>query len=215
MKPKETKKPKIPIDKKTGLQVNTPAWWDVKCGRYVAAGNMRCRPLEFREAARFCKSPILEVGPAMGEFAAFLAPNDQWLGVELGSSLVGLSRERHPRYPTIRGDFLRIGAGWHGAFETIVAMQVLEHFPPTSEDKNDAVHFMKQVQLIARHRFVFSVPRGKPTPSARDGDGHLIGWEDNDELKAWLLKHDRTKSAVVEFFEGAANHICGVMIWGA
>jgi hypothetical protein len=55
---------------------------------------------------------------------------------------------------------------------------------------------------------IFSVPRGKPGPSARKDDGHLIGWTDEDELEKEFGKY-----GTVFFWQGADNHICGEIKW--
>lgn len=182
-------------------EVNTPEWWDMKGAKYVGKNDMRNRPDEFKMAAQWCIGPVLEIGPALGEFSNYLPDYVQYVGLDCSDYLVEKARERHKSRLFLRGSVLKLGDHWEKAFETTVAFQVLEHF--TKPDFEEA---LRRIVMVTRKRVLLGVPRGMPSPSSRKNDGHLIGWK-NDEA----FEKDISKYGEVEFFKGAENHICAIL----
>lgn len=191
-----------PVVKKTSKPLlNSPQWWDIKGEKYLRASDLRERPDEFRTGAFYCTGPVLEVGSAFGRFADYLPCDTQYVGVELSAMMCARARRDRPWRVFLCGDFWRMGRTYYGAFSTVCAFQVLEHY-------KDVERTVKRLRLFARDRLVFSVPRGLPTKEARE-NGHVIGWEDEAALHAALEKFGQ-----MEFWRGRENHICGTLTWG-
>lgn len=198
-------KGRLPKDKQ-GNPVNTPKWWDGKGKKYNRASDMRNRHDEFAVAADKTKGSIMEIGSAFGAFSMYLFGDQQYIGVEISKYLIDRARELHPATIFIHGNFLKMGQTWHEAVETIAAFQVMEHFL-------DLKPYLQKIQKIARSRYVFSVPRGKPKPNIIRADGHVNWWKDEKQLTEELVEASLYKNCKVDFFEGRKYHICGVMTW--
>ena len=181
--------------------LNSPAWWDEKGQKYVAKNDLRDRPHEFEIAAEWCTGSVIEIGPALGAFSAYLPDNVQYLGVDCSKYLVAEARKRHPNRIFVEGSVLKLGEHWKKAFGTAVAMQTLEHF--TRPDFEEA---LRRMVMVARDRLIVSVPRGMPSPSDRKNDGHLIGWLDDRDFGLDLSRYGE-----VVPIRGAENHICAVL----
>ena len=182
------------------LPMNSPEWWRSKHQGYAAKQDNRNRPNEFRALSRFCLGPVVEIGPAFGAFAEYLPPSMAYLGVDLASADV--AQRMHPERMFATGDIFKLAGALRGTARTVVAMQFIEHF----EAPEDALNVCR---IIARDRLVFSVPRGLPTPSNRKGDGHLCGWESEDDMRPLLEAY-----GAVTFIDGMpANHIGGLIDW--
>jgi len=182
-------------------EVNSPAWWDMKGRKYVEKNDLRDRPGEFEIAAEWCIGPVLEIGPALGEFAKYLPDYMHYVGVDCSDYLVEEARRRHGTRVFVRGSVLKLGDHWAKAFGTTVAFQVLEHF-----DRKDFEEALRRMVMVTRKRLLLSVPRGMPSPSARRDDGHLIGWRDDEEFAK-----DIGRFGEVQTFGGADNHICAIL----
>jgi len=180
--------------------LNSSDWWDMKGEKYLRNGDYRERFDEFLIASREAVGSVMEIGPAFGRFAKFV-PSRQYIGIDISARMTQLAREQDQHHIFITADFLNLDAGWHGAVDTVVAFQFLEHF----ERPEQVVALIKKV---ARRRFVFSVPRGPVHPSAYKNDGHLIGWEDETEMASLLQPFGS-----VSFWQGADNHICGTIVF--
>ena len=181
---------------------NSRAWWQHKHQRYQERGDLRERADEFRVLAAWCRGPVIEVGCAFGAFSRYLPAECGYLGLDIGG--VARAREMNPGRIFVDGDVFAVAPFLAGAAETVVAMQFIEHFEAP-------VVALDVLRKISRRRLVFSVPRGEPSPSQRSakGDGHMIGWRDEDAMLPLLSPYGR-----VEFVAGAQNHISGIVDWG-
>lgn len=187
------------------MQVNSSEWWDSMVEGYESNQDYRNRPNEFDALARYITGgPVLEIGPAFGEFSRYLAPDLQYLGMEISPRLAEEARKRHPDKLFVCADIARIGVKhWAKAFQHTVACQVLEHF-----DRETFCTVMEKLCGMTRESIIFSVPKGMPSPSQRKGDGHLIGWE--DELD--LMKDFSAFGEVSLLCGMPENHLCGQVI---
>jgi len=186
------------------MRVNTKDWWELKAHKYINKKDDRDRPDEFKRAVQKIKgNTVLEIGCAFGRMIKYI-PNDiKYTGIDISKTLIAKARENYPTVDFIEDDILKIDGHWDKRFDTVMAFQVLEHF-----DKETFHKLMQKIKNIAKHNLIFSVPRGMPSESAENNDGHLIGWEDEIDLGMELGKYGKVK-----YFKGADNHICGEVIW--
>jgi len=186
--------------KRHGL--NSPGWWRQHVHRQLARGDLRDRPAEFKVAAAHCGSPVLEVGPSFGTFTKYLKPGTQYLGVDISPDYVREARKRFPEHKFLCADILSMGRRWYGAFDTAVALQVLEHF-----ERPELV--MDKLYHLARRRLVFSIPKGLYSPADRQANGHVApGWKDALAVESWF-----SRWGAVTLLDGADNHWTGMVDW--
>jgi len=186
------------------MQLNSAEWWETKAQKYKDKSDARDRPGEGRTAASLVTGTVLELGSAFGHFSAYLKKSTQYLGIDISKVLVDEARKNYPGRLFVQANVTNFSLRqWGKCVDHVCAFQVLEHFK--SEDLHKLLTLLSG---ISRKSLIFSVPRGKPSPSALKNDGHLIGWTDEAELSAEFGKYGD-----VSFWEGADNHICGEVKW--
>ena len=186
------------------MQLNSAEWWETKAQKYIGKSDARDRPGEGRIAAQLVTGSVLELGSAFGHFSSYLPKSTQYLGIDISEVLVTEARKNYPDRVFVQANVTKFSLRqWAKCVDHVCAFQVLEHF--TSEDLHS---LLKILAGISRKSLIFSVPRGKPGPSARKNDGHLIGWTDEEELSKEFSKYGE-----VSFWAGADNHICGELKW--
>ena len=180
---------------RTDAAVISNKWYDNIAKRFLKKGERRDRPKEFEAAAKFCKGKIIEFGCMFGEFTKYLPEDATYLGVDISTTAVAEAMRSFPGRDFIVDD-LRT---WAAEGDTVVAMQVIEHF--------ETAEIAGILSKIAP-RCVFSVPRKALTKIDRIESQHLVGYEDDaafsEAFRPW---------GTVEYFEGVADHICGVITW--
>lgn len=188
---------------KTHYRVNSKDWWDAKGKRYEQKGDLRNREEDAVPAAKRICSPVLEVGSAFGSFLKYLGPDVCYMGIEISEYMVARARAICHDGLFVQGDFLEMDEKWYGAFATVCAFQVIEHFPNSNM-------FLEKAMKLARHNLVFDVPRGLPTGADQVNEGHIIGWKDED-----AVIEDFDRFGRVSFWKGAKHHICGELVFSA
>jgi len=185
------------------LRVNTPQWWNMKGRGYDSKGDRRCSPDEYKPVVRRCESPVLEIGSAFGALRKFLPLPWSYVGVEISEYMVNIARKEYPHDTFIHGDIRLIGKHLTGAFNTVVALQVLEHFQRPER-------ILTLLREIATKRLVFSVPNDGFNKVRLEDDGHVSWWKtENDVRQAW------GRFGEITFFKGPKNHHCGVIEWAS
>lgn len=183
-------------------RLNSPEFWEEKGRRYAARNDMRDRIFEFTEAAKHCIGPVLEVGSAFGGFTQYLSEDMQYVGIDFSRYMVARARLRFPRRIFLVANGAKFGPAWHGAFQTVAAFQFLEHFEKPTE-------VVTMLRKVAQRRLIFSVPRGQPTHSAHFHDGHLTGWDGQDDFRQEFQRFGE-----LIFLPGNDGHICGTIEFG-
>jgi trans-aconitate methyltransferase len=182
--------------------INSSEWWDSMVPNYQKNQDYRDRPMEYEIASGSVCGPVLEIGPAFGEFCKYLPEQIHYMGMDISQRLVEEARKRYPSRLFVRADILKLGtAQWAKAFGSTCAFQVLEHF---SRENLHVV--LRKIVEMTRHRLIFSVPRGLPSPSQQKHDGHLIGWKDEEQLREEFAPYGE-----ITFTEGQERHLCGVL----
>ena len=195
----------------TPPKANTWPWWEMKTRKYFDKKDFRDRPAEFSLLADHCQGVVLEVGCCFGSFAKYLPEGiTGYLGVDISSHAIDIAPERCPGKTFICGDIFKLAPFLRPKFNTIVMMQLLEHFEkPEIALLNILPHVIhpKYCQLVV------SVPRGAPTPSQVKNDGHLFGWKDEGDFSSWIEKKCPFlgPSRIVRYYKGAENHICSII----
>lgn len=185
------------------LELNSPPWWDAIAEEWQANGDTREDP-DAVLTARVVTGPVLEVGCGVAAWAEALQaarPEVPYFGLDLAQGMVDTARARCPWLPFIQADVLQLPASWHGAFSSVACFQTLEHF-------TDPSRVMDKLKKLARHRLVFSVPRGMPGPQSRQHSGHVTGWANDEAALAFFGQWGQ-----VELLPGRKCHIVGVTKW--
>jgi len=180
-------------------EINSQAWWDNRCMDYIKKNDLRIRTEEDAAAARCVTGTIIEIGCAFGGFSNSLLPNVQYLGIDISAAMIHKARQFYPERIFIRQSLEEAVGSMKKAFTTACAFQLLEHF----SDVNVPLGMLSQ---IARKRIIFTVPRGLPQNHQRDNDGHVVGWKDDDAVRAAFKPF-----GAVSLWKGNDNHICGVI----
>jgi len=188
------------------LEVNSPSWWDSMAGRYEARGDLRERPDEYTTASQVIDDgPVLEVGCAFGQFADYLPPEIDYMGMDVSAELIKRAREKHPERIFVCGNATKMGAHqWGKGFKHTCIFQVLEHF-----NWDDFHKLMQTLKKMTRTSLIFSVPKGIPSKADAIADGHLIGWEDEADLADCFKQHGRG----ISFLPCDDNHIMGQLFY--
>jgi len=145
---------------------------------------------------------VLEVGCAFGRFSAYLSRSRAYVGIDLSLAAVQKARADFPHRVFLWGDALALGEGWHRAFDTLVAMQFLEHF-------EDPAAVLRRLRALARKRVVLTVPKGLPHSEAQDG--HVSGWETWESFAEMLAS--ACSAAEVVRLNAASNHFGAALTW--
>lgn len=185
-------------------KLNSPKWWDDIGRQWLQAGDGRSDADNTRTAQAVVGNRVLEVGCGFGCWAAHLheiRPSVQYVGLDLSQVLVSTAVNRNPGLIFIRADALDLGDGWHQAFDTVAALQVLEHY-------TEPAPLIDKLRSLARRRLIFSVPRGGPSPKERAESGHLFGWADDAAAVKYF-----TQWGAVHILPGRPCHIVGTVDW--
>lgn len=166
---------------------------------YIKKNDRRIRIEEDHAAVKHIIGSVFEVGCAFGGFTQSLPPKMQYLGIDLSATMIHKARQFYPDRIFIRKGLEEIVTIVEGAFDTVCAFQLLEHF-------EDVKVPLAMLSKIARKLIVFTVPRGLPQNHQRDNDGHVVGWKDEDTVKTVF-----SEFGLVSFWKGNDNHICGVV----
>lgn len=162
---------------------------------------MRENQVDFRAVAKHCDGSVLDAGCSFGMFSHHLAAQRLYVGVDWSRLAVEKARELNPTRLYLWGDVMHLGKGWHKAVDTVVALQLLEHY------KKPRLAFTR-LRKLARERIVLTVPRG--LPKAGNTEGHVSGWEDEDSLVRTLSNESRIRVCP---FDGDPAHICAMVWW--
>jgi len=177
---------------------NSEEWWDDISHGYEENG--RDRPEEFNAAADVIGwDSVLEIGCATGDFSKYCS--HAYVGVDISQEMVEQARSRFPGRVFIHSPLQRLPDGFNGAFDWVAVFQVLEHF-----DKITLAGIMQRLMRMATKGLVFSVPRGQPSPADKIADGHLIGWDTQDQCFAFFGKFGPVTSLPC-----SDNHFAGVI----
>jgi SAM-dependent methyltransferase len=183
---------------------NTPAWWNDIGRAWLQEGQARDDADNTRTAQAVVGSCVLEVGCGFGCWAARLhdmLPSVQYLGLDLSQVLVSTASNRNPGLVFACCDVLELGSGWHQAFDTVAAFQVLEHYA-------ESAPVVDKLRALARRRLVFSVPRGGPSQKEWDESGHRFGWADDAAAVEYFGRWGE-----VHVIPGRPCHIVGTVDW--
>jgi len=164
--------------------------------RYLDRGDLRDHPDEYRAVAALCTGSVLDVGCAFGALADYLPRVPIYVGVDVSEIAIARARKDRPGRLWLCGDIAVIGPAMRGAFDTVFAGQLLEHYARPAE-------LMDLLAAIARRRVIVTVPRGMPSEAAQRDDRHATGWRSDDELCEFLAHWGEAHA-----FEGAPHHCC-------
>jgi len=186
-------------------QVNSADWWDEIHDAYLERDDLRIRDEEFSTLRNYILGgPVLEIGPAFGEFTKYLDYSIHYLGLDICPKLIDSARERHPNRIFVCGNALNLEKHqWDKAFKHTVAMQVLEHF--TWPDFNK---IMQNIKNVTKHSLIFSVPKGEANEKTAQKNGHLIGWQTEEELVKCFSEYGLVVLAPCD-----ENHIVGALLY--
>lgn len=186
-----------------GCRRNSADWWELKTLLYVKKNDSRDRPEEYRAQAALCIGNVVDFGCSFGSFASYLPEETHYIGLDIAPSAIALARLEHRTHKHIFrcADMMDLPKfeDWMIRYNicaaTGCANQLLEHF---SEIKAP----MDVMASLVTRRLIITVPRGICTPSARDNDGHVQEWMDEEQLIADLEPWGTAKP-----FACASNHI--------
>lgn len=174
-------------------------FWDWACREMIRRGDYRDRPEDYVPVAQRCLGPVVEVGPAFGEFSRYLKPTVGYVGLEIGHAFCTEARRRYRERVFVEVDVIEFAGQFPGVFRTAVAMQVLEHYARPRQ-------MLDALERLATERIIVTVPRGPVSKAVREADGHKMEWMNDGELKMTLEPYGK-----VEVFAGAENHVCAMV----
>lgn len=143
-----------------GIKPNSLEFWNSMDAEYKRHNDMRDNPIEYPMIAQNCVGTILEFGPAFGSFTKYLTTEQRsmYVGIEYSPVLLNSAKLIHPEIDFRIGSILNSGLD-NDSFDTVVALQILEHF-----DEQDFFKALWEIKRIARQRIIFSVPNKEMIP---------------------------------------------------
>ena len=176
---------------------NSIEFWDGMKDEYLSHNDIRDNPIEYPIISQHVEGSVVEFGPAFGCFWKYLAYYNQqkYLGIEISKTLLAEAIQRNPSAKFIEGDLLNNNIASR-SFDTVVVLQLLEHF-----NRADFAKALCEMIRIANLKIILSVPNREMIPDS--SHMQIFTYESMfDILKVY---------GPVTFLPGQAHHIIAMI----